>query len=41
MTDREFYALEMDLLHKIASSRTTVWKKVLAVLELNAITTRH
>ena len=40
MTDREYYALEMQLLHTIDSSKASLWKKVLAVLELSAIT-RH
>ena len=41
MTDKEFFALEMDLIHKIESSKTSLWNRVLAVLELNAIATRH
>ena len=41
MTDREYYALEMELLDKIGSGKTSLWKKVLAVFELSAISTRH
>lgn len=41
MTDKELFALEMDLLHAINSKKISVWHKLLAVFELNAIAEHH
>ena len=41
MTDREYYNLEMDLMDRITRKSTSLWQKVLAVLELNAISEHH
>lgn len=40
MMDREIYALEMNLLEEIRSSKLS-WHKVLKIFELNAIAERH
>lgn len=41
MTDKNIFALEMDLIHTIDSKKTSFWHKVLAALELSAISNRH
>ena len=41
MTDKEFFALEMDLIHTIDSKKTSVWHKLLAVFELSALAERR
>lgn len=40
MTDREIYALEMDLLKKISGKKFT-WRKLVALFELSAIAEKN
>lgn len=40
MTNREIYALEMDLLKKISGKKFT-WRKIKALFELSAIAEKH
>lgn len=41
MTDKEMYALEMDLIHTIDSKKTSIWGKLLAIFELSALVDQH
>lgn len=41
MTDKNIFALEMDLLRTIDSKNVSFWHKILAAFELNAIASRN
>lgn len=41
MKDKELYDVEMDLLHTISSKKASVWRKLLAMFELSALSDQH